>query len=224
MQRRFRNRQDPARHELEEARHPEIDRDDHHAEKQQERVHVDGGEGLVERQHAEDDHQHRAHERACRPVDMHARDLAQADEDIGDDENDERGDHGEHFTMRGEGNSSGEAVEQKDSLLGSFFAHFQFLASYRASRPFCAFIGCRQPAIQRSVFPGRKRIYAAIQPIPGLILNKAAFLFLSAVFKSAKLGFLGLPACIPTCTVKHGTIFPCHDGRCGKHENEEYYN
>ncbi len=46
-----------------------------------------------ESEHAEDDHQHRAHERARGPVDLQARDLAQADEQVGDDENDECGDH-----------------------------------------------------------------------------------------------------------------------------------
>ena len=106
LERRPGERQDPACHELEETGHPEVDRDDHHPEKQQERVQVDGRKGLVEREHARDDHEHGAHERSGGPVDVHARDLAQADEEIGDEEDDERGDHGGHSNIYGWRNSS----------------------------------------------------------------------------------------------------------------------
>jgi hypothetical protein len=37
---------------------------------------------------------------------MEPRDLAEADEEVGDDKDDERGDHGRHFTMDGRENSS----------------------------------------------------------------------------------------------------------------------
>ena len=57
----------------------------------QQRVQINRAEGLVKGQHAEDDHQHGAYQGAGRPVDMHPRDLAQADEHIGDDEDDQCG-------------------------------------------------------------------------------------------------------------------------------------
>jgi len=62
-------------------------------------MHVDGAKGLFEGEHAEDDHQHRAHERARGPVDLQAGDLAQADEQVGDYENDECRDHGSQLTF-----------------------------------------------------------------------------------------------------------------------------
>ena len=69
-------------------------------------MHVDSGKGLVEVEHAEGNHQHGANERTCRPIDVQSGNLAQADEDVGDNEDDERGDHGRHFTMDGRVNSS----------------------------------------------------------------------------------------------------------------------
>jgi len=64
-------------------------------------VHVDRGKCLVKCEHPRDHHEHRAHESPCRAVDPDARYLAQSDEDIGDDEDDERGDHEGHFNMIG---------------------------------------------------------------------------------------------------------------------------
>ena len=64
-------------------------------------MHVDCGERLVKREHPRYHHEHRAHERPCGPVDTDARYLTQSDEDIGDDEDDERGNHEGHFNMRG---------------------------------------------------------------------------------------------------------------------------
>jgi len=69
-------------------------------------VHVDRGKCLVKCEHPRDHHEHRAHERSCRPVNANARYLAQADEDVGDDEDDERGDHEGHFNMNRHESSS----------------------------------------------------------------------------------------------------------------------
>jgi hypothetical protein len=61
-------------------------------------VHVDGREGLVKGQDAEDYHEHGAHERARGTVDVQSRDLPEADKNIGDEEDDEGRDHGRHFS------------------------------------------------------------------------------------------------------------------------------
>ena len=95
-----------SRPEVEEARCPEVDGDNQHAEQQEQGVHVDGGKGLVQREHAQDHHEHRAHQRPRGPVDMQARHLAQADEEVGDEEDDKSGDHEVHFSMNGHESSS----------------------------------------------------------------------------------------------------------------------
>jgi hypothetical protein len=69
-------------------------------------MHVDGGKGLIEGEHAKNDHQYGTHQRARRAVNMHSRDLPETDEDIGDDEDDKRSDHEMHFNMDREGISS----------------------------------------------------------------------------------------------------------------------
>jgi hypothetical protein len=95
-------------------------------------------------------------------------------------------------------------------LLFFFFTHVQFLTSHRARRPFGALIAFGQPAIERSVTGGSKGIDTAIDPVPGWIFSKAAFLFFPAVFKSADLCFLVLCARVPACTLEHGAIFAGH--------------
>ena len=52
---------------------------------------INRAEGLVKGQHTEDNHQHRAYQGAGRTVDMHPRDLAQADKYIRNDEDDQCG-------------------------------------------------------------------------------------------------------------------------------------
>ena len=70
----------------EEARDPEIRHHDHHAEQEHDGIDVDGGIGLLRRQHPDADQHRTAQEGRARAVDAVARQLADGDDRIGGDE------------------------------------------------------------------------------------------------------------------------------------------
>ena len=78
----------------EEAGEAEIGGDDHHAEEERDRLHVDGGEGLVEAEDAGRHHQAGAEQRRAGAVEPVAGQLADGHDHVGGGEDEDRGNHG----------------------------------------------------------------------------------------------------------------------------------
>jgi len=79
--------------DLEEAGQLEVGEHDHHAEQEEDRVQVDGGERSVEVQHAARHHGHRTEERSRGAIEAQAGQALQRDHHVGEEEDDGGGRH-----------------------------------------------------------------------------------------------------------------------------------
>ncbi len=86
------SRHGPAVHQPEETRQSQVGYDDHHAQKKRDRVEVDRSVGVLDWDDAEGHHQARAKECRTGPIDLETGQLADGNDDVGHDEDEDRGD------------------------------------------------------------------------------------------------------------------------------------